>query len=77
MHKSFDQAIKNQSLRPLEVEWNKSSVGCLKCNIDASFADNKAGIGYCIRDDKSWFIVAQTEWFSLLSMYMYGKPWAC
>ena len=47
-------------------KWTKPAIGQFKCNIDASFAKhlNKVGIGMCIRDDTSAFVLAKTEWFS-------------
>ncbi|XP_058776565.1 uncharacterized protein LOC131650878 [Vicia villosa] len=46
------------------TRWCKPSAGRLKCNIDASFSQNKVGIGICIRNDAGQFIAARTEWFS-------------
>ena len=46
-----------------EIKWEKSSVGRLKCIIDASFSNNKVDIGSCIRDDDGNFIAARTDWF--------------
>lgn len=53
----------DQSIRPLEFKWRKPPTGRLKCNIDASFADNMVGVGSCIRDDEGQFIAARTELF--------------
>ncbi|XP_058741350.1 uncharacterized protein LOC131613720 [Vicia villosa] len=46
------------------TKWCKPSYGRFKCNIDASFSNNKVGIGACIRDDDGRFIAARTDWFS-------------
>ncbi|XP_058760595.1 uncharacterized protein LOC131633933 [Vicia villosa] len=54
----------SQSQSPMDPKWSKPSTGSLKCNIDASFSNNKVGLGTCIRDDKCSFIAARTEWFS-------------
>lgn len=38
----------NQSQSSSNIKWSKLSPGHLKCNIDASFANNKVGICACI-----------------------------
>jgi hypothetical protein len=55
--------------RPTEnPRWQKPLEGRFKCNIDASFSRhlNRIGIGMCIRDDSSTFVLAKTEWISHL-----------
>lgn len=44
---------------------DKTSCGCYKCDVDASFLQNlnKIRIGICIRDDDP-FVLAKTEWIS-------------
>ncbi|XP_058778870.1 uncharacterized protein LOC131652897 [Vicia villosa] len=56
----------NRSIEPpvTIIRWAKPSRGRLKCNIDTSFSHNKVGIGACVRDHASQFIVARTDWFS-------------
>ncbi|MCI19408.1 hypothetical protein A2U01_0040564 [Trifolium medium] len=34
-----------QASRPTHVEWERPSLGKVKCNVDAAFGDNKVGIG--------------------------------
>jgi len=46
----------------------KPSPDKFKCNVDASFsqARNRVGIDVCIRDDEGRYVLAKTEWMSLL-----------
>ncbi|XP_058775339.1 uncharacterized protein LOC131649602 [Vicia villosa] len=71
------QQIRNnnisQSQSPMDSKWSKPSTGRLKCNIDASFSNNKVGLGACIRDDKGSFIAARTEWFSPITEVAVGE----
>ena len=50
------------------MKWIKPSPDIFKCNVDASFsqARNRVGIGVCIRDDEGRYVLAKTEWMSLL-----------
>ncbi|XP_058783747.1 uncharacterized protein LOC131658475 [Vicia villosa] len=62
-----------QSNSSADTTWRKPAIGRLKCNIDASFSNNKVGIGACIRDDKGSFIAARTEWFSPITEVAVGE----
>ncbi|XP_058741946.1 uncharacterized protein LOC131614368 [Vicia villosa] len=53
-------SFKSQSNSSADLSWSKPVLGRLKCNIDASFSNNKVGIDACIRDDKGSFIAART-----------------
>jgi len=50
------------------LKWIKPSPGRFKCNVDASFAQarNQVGIGVRIRDDEGRYVLAKTEWMSLI-----------
>lgn len=39
---------------PTSYSWTRPPPGWVKCNVDASFsmAENKVGIGICLRDDR-------------------------
>jgi len=66
--KDFRQPTSSMQ-RPVQYpRWQKPMEGRFKCNIDASFSKhlNRVGIGTCIRDDSSSFVLARTEWFSPL-----------
>lgn len=57
-----------------DTKQSKHVVGRLKCNIDASFTNNKVGIGAQIRNDEDLFVIGRTEWFSLVLMLTFVKP---
>ncbi|KEH28139.1 hypothetical protein MTR_5g068115 [Medicago truncatula] len=65
---------RTQVTRQIE-KWTKTSPGRYKCNIDASFSEplDKVCIGICIRDEEGDFVLAQTEWFSLIMDVDAGK----
>jgi len=54
----------NRSSRVVIENWNKSSLGRFKCNVDASFSTslNRVGFRACIRDAKGNFVIARTAW---------------
>jgi len=56
------------SITQSDMKWLKPSPGRFKCNVDASFshAQNRVGIGMCIRDDECHFVPAKTEWMTPL-----------
>jgi hypothetical protein len=66
------QAIRSQNHRQSadrdEMSWRKPSTGRYKCNVDASFSKslNKVGLGMCIRDDEGRYVLAKTEWITLV-----------
>jgi len=55
--------------------WTKPNTGRYKCNIDASFSKhlNKVGLGMCIRDEHGAFVLAKTDWFSLICEVHIGE----
>lgn len=53
--------------------WSKPSYGCLKCNIDASFSNNRVEIIIFIRDDDGLFVAARPEWFSPITKVDIGE----
>jgi len=57
------------------VKWIKPAEGRFKCNIDASFSQlsNRVGIWVCIRDDRGTFVLAKTEWFTLVCEVHVGE----
>ena len=60
--------IPHHPATPNDLKWIKPSPGRFKCNVDASFsqARYRVGIGVCIRDDESHYVLAKTEWMSPL-----------
>ncbi|XP_058747206.1 uncharacterized protein LOC131620218 [Vicia villosa] len=67
----LNSEINNPS--PIVTRWCKPSAGRLKCNIDASFSQNKVGISIYIRNDAGQFIAARTEWFSPCTYVAIGE----
>jgi len=57
------------------VKWIKPAEGRFKCNIDASISQlsNRVGIWVCIRDDTGTFVLAKTEWFTLVCEVHVGE----
>ncbi|XP_039685651.1 uncharacterized protein [Medicago truncatula] len=53
---------------PNDLKWVKPSPGRFTCNVDASLsqAQNRVGIGVCIRDEEGCFVLAKTEWMTPL-----------
>lgn len=43
--------------------WVKPPSGCVKCNMDTTFSNemNVMGVGMCLRDDSSHFLLAKTH----------------
>jgi ribonuclease HI len=76
------RAAKSYQQQPLRMpniidnsKWKKPAEGRYKCNIDASFSRhlNKVGIGICLRDDLGAFVLAKTDWISLLCEVHIGE----
>jgi len=56
-----------RAVAPIDGErWLKPDPNRLQCDINASFsnASNRVGIGACIRNDSSGFVLVKTEYFS-------------
>jgi hypothetical protein len=45
-----------------QVQWQKSSIGWHKCNVDADFHSdiNKTSAGWIFRDHRGQFVMAET-----------------
>jgi hypothetical protein len=55
---------KKRAVAPIDRDrWLKPEPNRLQCNINASFsnASNREGIGACIRNDSSGFMLVKTE----------------
>jgi len=57
------------------VWWKKPSVGCYKCNVDATFllSFNRTGIGICIWDVEGTFVLAKMVSFPCLHQVAVGE----
>jgi ribonuclease HI len=50
--------------QPTDLQWQKPSLGWLKCNTDAGFFSdsNRTSGGWCLRDHRGMFVSAGTSW---------------
>lgn len=76
-HESKGMTLVQQ--QPSHVRWSKPQLGCIKCNVDASFdrARNLVGIGMCIRNDQGSYVLAKSEWISPLLDVDEGQALGC
>jgi len=58
-----------------DVQWQRPTLGRLKCNIDASFSQsmNHVGIGICVRDNDGAFVLVKTMSLSPLCSVPVGE----
>jgi hypothetical protein len=60
----FQQATPRSEQQQRIIKWEKPMLGWYKCNVDAAFHQNlnKTSTGWCLRDHRGCFIMAETTW---------------
>jgi ribonuclease HI len=60
----FQQATARSEQQQRIIKWEKPMLGWYKCNVDAAFHQNlnKTSTGWCLRDHRGCFVMAETTW---------------
>jgi len=68
-------AVSAQQPSVPSVSWQQPCRGRFKCNVDAGFSTskNRTGIGICVRDDDSAYVLAKTVSFDVVRPVRVGE----